>query len=78
MKTAVTIPDALFERAEAAAKNLSLSRSELYSRALKDFLRSRDQSDVTESLNHVYATESSALDEVLEQMQFSSIPREEW
>jgi metal-responsive CopG/Arc/MetJ family transcriptional regulator len=78
MKTAVTIPDALFERAEAAAKDLSLSRSELYSRAVEAFLRSRDQSGVTESLNHVYATESSALDEVLAQMQFSSIPREEW
>ena len=78
MKTAVSIPDALFEQAEIAAKELSLSRSELYARAVEAFLRARDQSDVTESLNRVYSTESSELDEVWAQMQFSSIPREEW
>lgn len=78
MKTTVSIRDSLFERAEAAAKVLSLSRSELYSRALEAFLRSRDQSNITESLNRVYETEPSELDEVLASMQFSSIPREEW
>lgn len=78
MKTAVSIPDALFQQAEIAAKELSLSRSEFYARAVEAFLRAREQSDVTESLNRVYATEPSELDEVWAKMQFSSIPREEW
>ena len=78
MRTTVSIPDALFERAEAAAKDLSLSRSELYSRALEAFLRSRDQSNITESLSRVYETEPSELDEVWAKLQFSSIPREKW
>ena len=34
MKTAISIPDALFQAAEDAAKRLAISRSELYVRAV--------------------------------------------
>jgi metal-responsive CopG/Arc/MetJ family transcriptional regulator len=78
MKTAISIPDSLFEQAEVAAKELSISRSEFYARAVEAFLRAREQSDVTESLNRVYSTESSELDEAWAETQFNSIPREEW
>jgi hypothetical protein len=33
LKTAISIPDQVFRRAEAAAKRLGLSRSELFTRA---------------------------------------------
>jgi metal-responsive CopG/Arc/MetJ family transcriptional regulator len=78
MKTAISIPDSLFEQAEVAAKELSISRSEFYARAVEAFLRAREQSDVTESLNRVYSTESSELDKAWAETQFNSIPREEW
>jgi metal-responsive CopG/Arc/MetJ family transcriptional regulator len=35
MKTAISIPDTLFEQAEAYAEQHNLSRSELYAHALK-------------------------------------------
>ena len=37
MKTAVSLPDPLFKEAEAAAKDLGLSRSKLIQTALEDF-----------------------------------------
>jgi metal-responsive CopG/Arc/MetJ family transcriptional regulator len=38
MKTAVSIPEPIFHAAEALAKRLGLSRSELFSRALEAYL----------------------------------------
>jgi metal-responsive CopG/Arc/MetJ family transcriptional regulator len=38
MKVSVSIPDQIFHEAEALARRLNISRSELYSRALKMFL----------------------------------------
>lgn len=40
-KTAVSIPQDVFEGGEAAAAELGISRSELYVRALRELLRAR-------------------------------------
>jgi metal-responsive CopG/Arc/MetJ family transcriptional regulator len=47
MKTAISVPDEVFEKAEATAKRLQISRSELYSRALREFLDSHSPDRVT-------------------------------
>jgi len=78
MKTAISMPDAVFEAAEKLAKRLHLSRSELFTRAVSAYVQERDDDDVTARLNEVYARESSALDPVMEQVQFASLPREHW
>jgi metal-responsive CopG/Arc/MetJ family transcriptional regulator len=78
MKTAVSIPDKVFHKAEALAKSLELSRSELYTAALANFVSEHDEVEVTERLNKVYACQSSALDPVIEKMQFLSLPVEHW
>ncbi|CAA9451760.1 MAG: hypothetical protein AVDCRST_MAG78-3485 [uncultured Rubrobacteraceae bacterium] len=38
-KTAVSIPDELFESAEGLARRLGMTRNELYAEALRDYLR---------------------------------------
>jgi metal-responsive CopG/Arc/MetJ family transcriptional regulator len=38
MKTAISIPDEVFEEAERLAIELQTSRSQLYSRALQEFV----------------------------------------
>ena len=56
MKIAVSIPDELFQRAEAAAKREGLSRSGLYSRALASYLAAEgdpDDDPVTSKLNEM-------------------------
>ena len=51
MKTAVSIPDDVFEEAERLARRMKKSRSELYSRAVADFVARHAQDRVTEAMN---------------------------
>jgi metal-responsive CopG/Arc/MetJ family transcriptional regulator len=78
MKTAVSVPDPLFEAADELAERLGLSRSKLYSAALERFVQDHDDEIITAKLNEVYATESSALDPVLQSIQSRSIPKGRW
>lgn len=78
MKTAVSIPNPVFEAAEELARRLGVSRSELYARALADFLEKRLDRRVTERLDEVYAREESRLDPALARLQAASLPRDEW
>ena len=78
MKTAISIPDDLFEAAERLAKQLSMSRSELYAKALDVYLESRGGENLTERLDQVYERESSSVDLVLAKIQTLSVPREKW
>ena len=78
MKTAISIPDSLFEEAEEAAKRLGMSRSELYAKAVKTFLAALRKENITQQLNEVYAEEPSELDDVIARMQWASIPEEQW
>jgi len=78
MKTAISIPDPIFQQAELVAEELSLSRSELYAKAVEAFISSRRQSDITAKLNEVYLEQRSTLDPVLLQLQTSSLSKESW
>lgn len=61
----MSIPDALFEAADRAARRLGLSRSQLYARALERFLGEEPDDAVTARLDEVYATEDAAVDPLL-------------
>jgi metal-responsive CopG/Arc/MetJ family transcriptional regulator len=73
VKTAVSIPDALFEAADRAAQRLGVSRSELYARALERFLGDDPDDVITARLDELYATESSTLDPALADAQQRAI-----
>jgi len=53
MKVAVSIPDEVFAEAEALAKRLKSSRSEIYSRALGEFIGHHAPDRVTNLMNEV-------------------------
>ena len=78
MKTAISVPDPIFEAAERLARQLGISRSELYARAVKRFLDEHDNAAVTQALDAVYGQEESKLDPLLAQMQYASLESEEW
>ena len=80
MKTAISIPDSLFEAAERLAKRLGISRSELYQKAIASFVKKHDQQAVTERLNAVFEAEEEygRLDDVLETLQNLSLPEDDW
>jgi metal-responsive CopG/Arc/MetJ family transcriptional regulator len=78
MKTAISLPDPVFEEAEALAKQLGLSRSELYTKALKAYLQKYNRDRILHELNQVYAEELSEPDPALATMQLMSLPHEDW
>lgn len=78
MKTAISLPDAVFEQAEALAQQLGVSRSELYTKALQAYLERYNREQILLKLNQVYGKESSELDPVMAKMQFMSLPHEDW
>jgi hypothetical protein len=80
MKTAISIPDSLFEEADRLAKRRGWSRSKLYANAVTAFVNSERFSGVREKLDSVYgATEKDfAIDPLLADAQAQSLPREKW
>ena len=73
MKTAISLPDDLFEAADELAEKLGVSRSQLYARALSEYVAQHGESDVTARLNAVYADTEARLDPVLQELQFHSV-----
>ena len=57
MKTAISIPDNLFKDAEETARQLGLARSQLYVKAIKQFIELHNKEHITEQLNTVYSKE---------------------
>lgn len=80
MKTAISIPDPIFQEAERLAKERGLSRSELYAQAVAEYVKDQRHAGVREQLDAVYSAEPAAsdLDPPLQRMQAASVPNEEW
>ncbi len=53
MKTAVSIPDEIFEQAERLAQRERRSRSEVYSAALCEYVARHAPDEVTDAMNRV-------------------------
>jgi metal-responsive CopG/Arc/MetJ family transcriptional regulator len=78
MKTAISIPDKVFRSADALAKRLGVSRSELYTTAVAEFLSKHQGRNLTSRLNAVYGEEDSSLPPDLIRLQAKSLAHEEW
>ena len=80
MKTAVSLPDPLFEAADRLARQLGKSRSQLYAEAVRAYLERHRDEDVTRRLNEVYGAEPglAELDPVLDALQVEVLRREKW
>jgi metal-responsive CopG/Arc/MetJ family transcriptional regulator len=59
MKTAVSLPDRLYEEAEKTAQAMGIPRSQLFAKALKEFLERHRRENITERLNRVYSETTS-------------------
>jgi len=78
MKTAISIPDHLFETAEGLCKRHRIARSRFYAMAIQRLINEYRENDVTERLNRVYRQESSVMDSTLTTAQIQTIKKEEW
>lgn len=77
MKTAISIPDQLFEEADSLAAQRGISRSELYVRAIAEFIETQKGLDVRERLDAVYSAgpEESVLEPEFAALQDKSVGR---
>lgn len=55
MKIAVSVPDEVFEEAERLARRMKRSRSEVYSRALAEYVARHAPERVTEAMDRAVA-----------------------
>lgn len=80
MKTAISIPDAVFEGAEQLAARAGISRSELYSTAVADYIARHRAAGVRERLDAAYELEdeTARLATVMSIVQSESVPEENW
>ncbi len=78
MKTAISIPDPIFKEAEKAAKRLGMSRSELYSKAVAEFVQILRRDGIKRQLDKIYAEEDSSIDSSLAKIQSATVFRENW
>jgi metal-responsive CopG/Arc/MetJ family transcriptional regulator len=78
MKTALSVPDDLFRQAEVTAGRLRVSRSELYAKAIAEFLKRQDGNAITERLNDVYSRRPAKVDSALHRAQLKSFREDGW
>ena len=69
----VSVPKELFANGERLAEQLGIARSELYARALEEYVRRHGSDDVTALLDAVYASEGSAIDPVISDLQEAAL-----
>ena len=78
MKTAISIPDPVYRSADALARRLKLSRSQLYATAVADFVARHKHQQVTDRLNAVYDEFDAAADKMPLALSARSVPRDTW
>jgi hypothetical protein len=79
MKTAISIPNPVFEAAEQLARRLGKSRSQLYTEAVAQYVEQHPSADVTKRLNEILdAAPEAELDPVLDVLQLEVLRRERW
>ncbi|MEK7409168.1 MAG: ribbon-helix-helix protein, CopG family [Acidobacteriota bacterium] len=78
MKTAVSIPDDVFEGAERLARHTGKSRSQLFSDALRDYVARHAPEEVTEAMNRVCAELGDPKDPFVSLAARRLLERSEW
>jgi predicted transcriptional regulator len=80
MKTAVSIPDDVFQRAERLARGAGRSRSDVYSSALREYVARHDPDEVTRALDRVTEAlgESETPDDFVRAAARRSLANVEW
>jgi len=78
MKTAVSIPDDVFERAERLAKLEGKSRSQLYCDAVREYLLRHSPDEITERLNRAIDEIGNEGDPFVAEAARQTLIRSEW
>jgi metal-responsive CopG/Arc/MetJ family transcriptional regulator len=78
MKTAISIPDEVYQGAERLARRTKKSRSRLYGEALKEYLARHAPDEVTEAMNQACAEVGETQDPFVSSSAQRILERSEW
>ncbi len=78
MKTAVSIPDEVFREAEVLARRAKRSRSEVYARALREYLARHSPDRVTEAMDRALDEVDEPRDKFASRAARRTLERTEW
>lgn len=78
MKAAVSIPDDVFADGERLAQRLRTSRSQLYARALSDFVVQHEDDKITAAMNRVMDDVGAEVDEFSRRAARRALRHVEW
>ena len=78
MKTAVSIPDDVFEKVERLARRAKRSRSEVFSAALREYVARHSPEEITEALNSAFRQGRQHQDEFVAEAARRVLERTEW
>jgi metal-responsive CopG/Arc/MetJ family transcriptional regulator len=78
MKTAISIPDNLFQTINYYVKKKGISRSKLISAAVEEYLKTHEATEISNKLNRIYSEENSRVEKDLLNMQLKSTGKDKW
>lgn len=78
MKTAISIPDDLFAKADQFAQRTGVPRSQVFSEALRDYLAKHAPDEVTEAMDRALAEIDQPVDEFIASAARRVFERVEW
>jgi metal-responsive CopG/Arc/MetJ family transcriptional regulator len=78
MKTAISIPDDVFEGAERLARRTKKSRSQLFSDAVREYLSRHAADEITEAMDRVCAELKHTNDEFVSAAGRRVLEQSEW
>jgi metal-responsive CopG/Arc/MetJ family transcriptional regulator len=78
MKTAISIPNELFDGAERLARRTRRSRSRLFSDALREYLARHSPEKITESMDHALTEIGQAKDPFISLASARRLEQSEW
>jgi len=78
MKTAISVPDDVFQLSEKLAKKLKVSRSKIFAMGVRKLAEEHDDDAVTAKLNEFYEKEKAEIDPVIMRMAALSLPKDKW
>ena len=78
MKTAVSIPDEVYAEAEQLARRLNTSRSQLYAKALTEFINRHSDDPITAAMNRVVESVDADDDQFSQEASRQTLKRVEW
>ncbi len=78
MKTAISVPNEVFELSERLAKKFKVSRSKIFAMGVKKLGEEHDEEEIIANINKVCEKVDTSIDPILFKMAMLSLPKDEW